>query len=61
MQKIRIGKAIVSFQTPEFLKMKRYKYFFFKKIWIDEAIVSLQTAESFSDEAIQLLLLLLPG
>ncbi len=31
MQKIRIGKAIVSFQTPEFLKMKRYKYFFSKK------------------------------
>jgi hypothetical protein len=40
--------------------MKRYKYFYAKKILIDEAIVSLQTAESFSDEAIQLLLLLLP-
>jgi hypothetical protein len=26
-KKIWIVKAIVSFQTPEFLKMKRYKYF----------------------------------
>ncbi len=31
LQKIWIGKAIVSFQTPEFLKMKRYKYFYSKK------------------------------
>ncbi len=31
MQKIWIGKAIVSFQTPEFLKVKRYKYFYSKK------------------------------
>jgi hypothetical protein len=30
-QKICIGKAIVSFQTPEFLKKKRYKYFYAKK------------------------------
>ncbi len=61
MQTIWIGNAIVSFQTPEFLMMKRYKYFLIKKIWINEAIESLQTTESFSDEAIQLLLLLLPG
>ncbi len=40
-QKIWIGKAIVSFQTPEFLKIKRYKYFYAKKIWIDKAIVLL--------------------
>jgi hypothetical protein len=26
-----IGKAIVSFQTPELLKIKRYKYFYAKK------------------------------
>jgi hypothetical protein len=32
MKKIWIGKAIVSFQTPEFLKMKRYKTFYAKKI-----------------------------
>ncbi len=30
MQKIWIGKAIVSFQTPEFSKVKRYKYFYSK-------------------------------
>ncbi len=30
-QKIWIGKAIVSFQTPEFLKIKWYKYFYAKK------------------------------
>ncbi len=60
-QKIWIVKAIVSLQTPEFLKMKRYKYFYSKKIWINKAIVSLQNSESFSDEAIQLVLLLLPG
>jgi hypothetical protein len=30
-QKIWIVKAIVSFQTPEFLKMKRYRYFNAKK------------------------------
>jgi hypothetical protein len=27
-QKIWIGKAIVSFQTPEFFKVKRYKFLF---------------------------------
>ncbi len=42
-QKIWIAKATVSFQTSEFLKMKRYKYFYAKKIWIDKAIVLLQT------------------
>jgi hypothetical protein len=26
-QKIWIGKAIILFQTQEFLKVKRYKYF----------------------------------
>jgi hypothetical protein len=31
MQTIWIGKAIVSFQTPEFLKVKRYKYSYVKK------------------------------
>ncbi len=88
MQTIRIDKAIVSFQTPEFLKVKQYRYFYIKKIelskqlyrfkpqifedetiqvllhtknWIDEAIVLLQTTESFSNEVIQFLLLLLPG
>ncbi len=30
-QQIWIVKAIVLFQTPDFLKMKRYKYFFAKK------------------------------
>ncbi len=30
-QKIWIRKAIVSFQTPEFLKIKWYKYFYAKK------------------------------
>ncbi len=30
-QKIWIVKAIVSFQIPEFLKMKQYKYFYAKK------------------------------
>ncbi len=30
-QKIWIVKAIVSFQTPDFLKMKRYKYLYAKK------------------------------
>jgi hypothetical protein len=30
-QKFWIGKAIVSFQTPEFLKVKQYKYFYAKK------------------------------
>ncbi len=41
MQKIWIGKAIVSFKTPEFLKVKQYRYFFYaKKIWIVKAIVS---------------------
>jgi hypothetical protein len=86
-KKFWIGKAIVSFQTPEFFKVKRYRYFYAKnlnrqsdcivsnprifkdetiqillrqKIWIVKAIVSLQTAESFSDEAIHLLLILLP-
>jgi hypothetical protein len=44
-QKLRIVKAIVSFQTPEF-----------KKIWINEVNASLQTPESFSNEAILLLL-----
>ncbi len=28
-----IGKAIVSFQTPEFLKVKRYKYFHIKNLY----------------------------
>ncbi len=32
MLKIWIGKAIVAFQTPEFLKVKQYKYFYAKKI-----------------------------
>jgi hypothetical protein len=30
-QKMLIVKAIVSFQTPEFFQMKRYKYFYTKK------------------------------
>ncbi len=29
--KIWIAKAIVSFQTPEFSKVKQYKYFYAKK------------------------------
>jgi hypothetical protein len=32
MQKMLIAKAIVSIQTPEFLKVKQYKYFSAKKI-----------------------------
>jgi predicted metal-dependent hydrolase len=44
MQKIWIGKTIVSFQTPEFLKTKQYRYFYAKKKnWIVKAIVSFQT------------------
>jgi hypothetical protein len=39
MQKIWIGKTIVLFQTPEFLKVKLYKYFHAKKNWIGEEIV----------------------
>ncbi len=31
MQTIWIGKAIVSFQTPEFLKVQRHKYFYTQK------------------------------
>ncbi len=58
-QKLWIVKAIVSFQTPEFYKMKRYKYLYAKHLNLLEAIVLLQTPESFSDEAIQLLILLL--
>jgi hypothetical protein len=30
-QKFGIGKAIVSFQTPEFSKVKQCKYFYAKK------------------------------
>ncbi len=44
--KIWIGKAIVPFQTPEFQKVKRYKYFHAnQKIWVAKAIVSFQTPE----------------
>jgi hypothetical protein len=46
------------FQTPEFLKLSDTSTFT-QKFVINKAIVLLQTKESFSDEAIQLLLLLL--
>jgi hypothetical protein len=39
------NEAIVSFQTPELLKMKRYKYFYIKKIWTVKAIISFQIPE----------------
>jgi hypothetical protein len=58
-KKVWVVKVIVSFQTPELLKMKQYKYFYREKNWIDKAIGLLQTLKAFSDEAIQLLLLLL--
>ncbi len=31
-EKIWISKAIVSFQTPEFFKVKGYRYFYAKEI-----------------------------
>ncbi len=55
----RQSDCIVS--KPRIFKDKAIQILLRKKIWINEAIVSFQTAESFSDEAIQLLLLLLPG
>jgi hypothetical protein len=37
-QKIWIGKAIVSFQTLEFLKVKRYKLFYAKKFELSKRL-----------------------
>jgi hypothetical protein len=45
--------------NARFFKAEAIQVLICKKIGIDEAIVSLQTQEAFSDEAIQLLLLLL--
>jgi hypothetical protein len=50
--------VIVSFQRPELLKVKQHKYSYAIKFELAK-IVSLQTPEAFSDEARQLLLLLL--
>jgi hypothetical protein len=47
--------------NPRIFKDEAIQLIIRKKILFDKAIVSLQTAESFSNEAIQLLLLLLPG
>ncbi len=53
MQKIWIGEAIVivSFQTPEFLKVKRYRYFYAKKFESSNS-----NPRIFKDKAIQVLL-----
>ncbi len=45
--------------NPRILKDEAIQVLFRNKIWINEAIESLQTPEAFSDEAIQLILLLL--
>jgi hypothetical protein len=55
----RQSNCIVS--NPRIFKDEVIQVLLLKKICIDEAIVSLQNTESFSNEAIQLLLLLLPG
>jgi hypothetical protein len=54
----RQSDCIVS--NPRIFKGEAIQVLLCKKNLIDEAIVSLQTAKSFSDEAIHLLLLL-PG
>ncbi len=45
-QKIWISKAIVSFQTPEFLKMKQYKYFWAKNFETTKRIYHLKTCDT---------------
>ncbi len=55
MQKIWIGKAIASFQTPEFLKVKWYKYFYTKKFKSSKRLFNFKP-QNFLDEAIQVLL-----
>ncbi len=47
--------------NPRIFKDEAIQVLLLKKILIGEAIVSLQNTESFSDEAIQLIILLLPG
>jgi hypothetical protein len=54
MQKIWIGKASVSFQTPEFLKTKRYRYFHAKKFELSKQLYRFKP-QNFKDEAIQVL------
>jgi hypothetical protein len=53
MQKIWIGKAIVSFQTPEFSKVKRYKYFYAKNFESAKRLKIVSNPRIFKGEAIQ--------
>jgi hypothetical protein len=61
MKKILNCQSDCIVSNPRIFKDEAIQILLRQKIGIVKAIVSLQTAESFSDEAIQLLLILLPG